>query len=254
MTFDELDQRMRVYETSQDYRILPGLNIVARLDGRNFTRLTKETCGFEAPFDERFRDLMVETVRYLMDVGFRIDYGYTESDEISLVFNSSDTLFGRKIRKIISVLSGEASGFFSVALGRPACFDARVSQLPTRELVIDYLRWRAEDAHRNALNAHCYWTLRREGLGSTEATRRLKGLSVSDKNELLFQRGVNFNNLPAWQRRGTGVYWESYDLPAIDGRTGAAVVATRRRLRTEFDLPMKEEYTLFLDRLLPSPT
>ena len=39
MKFDELDQRMRVYETAHDLCVLPGLWIVARLDGRNFTRL-----------------------------------------------------------------------------------------------------------------------------------------------------------------------------------------------------------------------
>lgn len=252
MTFDELDKRMRVYEMAHDHCVLPGLWIVARLDGRGFTRLTKETCGFEAPFDERFRDLMTATVRHLMEVGFRVVYGYTESDETSLVLHPDDALFGRKERKIISVLAGEASGFFSVALGRPTCFDGRVSQLPNRSLVIDYFRWRAEDAHRNALGAHCYWALRKEGVSASEATRRLLGLPTGEKNELLFQRGINFNDLPAWQRRGIGVYWEEYELQATDGRTGAAVVATRRRLRTDFELPMKESYSAFLDRLLPA--
>jgi tRNA(His) 5'-end guanylyltransferase len=43
MKFDELDRRMRVFETAHDLCVLPGLRMVARLDGRNFTRLTKET-------------------------------------------------------------------------------------------------------------------------------------------------------------------------------------------------------------------
>lgn len=252
MTFDELDARMRVFETAHDHCVLPGIWIVVRLDGRGFTRLTKEVCAFEAPFDERFRDLMAETVRHLMDVGFRVVFGYTESDEISLVMHPAETLFGRKERKLVSVLAGEASGFFSVALGRVGCFDGRVSQLPNRPLVIDYLRWRAEDAHRNALGSHCYWKLRGEGLTAAEATSRLYGLSVGQKNELLFERGINFNDLPAWQRRGIGVYWEDFDLPAVDGRTGEAVVAKRRRLKTDLDLPMKDDYSAFLDRLLPA--
>lgn len=251
MTFDELDARMRVYETAHDHCVLPGLWIVARLDGRGFTRLTKDVCAFEAPFDERFRDLMAGTVRHLMEVGFRVVFGYTESDEISLVLHPEETLFGRKERKIISVLAGEASGFFSVSLGRAACFDGRVSQLPNRSLVIDYLRWRAEDAHRNSLGAHCYWTLRAEGASVAAATVRLRGLSVAQKNELLFERGVNFNGLPAWQRRGAGVYWEEFDRPGIDRRTGQAATAKRRRLKTDFELPLKEDYTAFLDRLLP---
>ncbi|MBR0333028.1 MAG: hypothetical protein IIX20_05885, partial [Alistipes sp.] len=41
-------------------------------------------CDFEAPFDIRFRDMMAETVKTLMDYGFRVIYGFTESDEISM--------------------------------------------------------------------------------------------------------------------------------------------------------------------------
>src|SRR5688572_13038656 len=86
MTFDELDDKMRVFETAADYCVLPEIFMVARLDGRSFTRLTKEVCKFEAPFDERFRDMMVTTTESVMNCGFQIVYAYTESDEISLLF------------------------------------------------------------------------------------------------------------------------------------------------------------------------
>src|SRR5947208_6957524 len=108
----------------------------------------------------------------------------------------------------ISVLSGEASAKFSLLLGAVAVFDCRISQLPSADLVVDYFRWRNEDAHRNALNAHGYWLLRKQGQGVGDATANLKGLSVANKNELLFQNGINFNDLPLWQRRGVGLYWE----------------------------------------------
>ncbi|HSA48471.1 MAG TPA: tRNA(His) guanylyltransferase Thg1 family protein, partial [Candidatus Competibacteraceae bacterium] len=99
MNFDELDRRMRVFETAHDHCALPGLYLVARLDGRGFTTLTRERQPFAAPFDERFRDLMIATVRHLMDCGFRVGYGYTESDEISLLFHPAEDAFGRKLRK-----------------------------------------------------------------------------------------------------------------------------------------------------------
>ena len=72
------------------------------------------------------------------------------------------------------MLAGEASARFSLLLGDAACFDCRVSQLPNAENVIDYFRWRQEDANRNALNGHCYWTLRRDGLDVNDATAALK--------------------------------------------------------------------------------
>lgn len=63
MNFDDFDETMRIFETVHDVCVLPGIHMVARIDGRNFSRLTKETCAFKAPFDERFRDCMAETVR-----------------------------------------------------------------------------------------------------------------------------------------------------------------------------------------------
>ncbi len=108
MNFDELDKKMRVYEQSLDQVLLPETYMVARLDGRGFTRLTKEICKFEAPFDERFRDMMIQTTEAVMSCGFRVVYAFTESDEISLLFDKDEDTFGRKVRKYNSTLAGEA--------------------------------------------------------------------------------------------------------------------------------------------------
>jgi tRNA(His) 5'-end guanylyltransferase len=251
MKFDELDQRMRVFETAHDLCVLPGIFMVARLDGRGFTRLTKEVHEFTAPFDERFREVMVETTEHLLTAcGFDFRYGYTESDEISLLFAPGERGFGRKLRKLISILAAEASAKFSLLLGDLATFDCRISQLPTTTDIIDYFRWRNEDAHRNALNAHCYWTLRRQGSNVTEATKALQGQSVAAKNELLFRHGINYNDLPLWQKRGVGLYWESYERDAQNPRTGETVTSVRRRVRRELELPLKDAYSIFLRRLI----
>ncbi len=242
MKFDDFDKKMRVYEESLDISITPETYIAVRLDGRSFTRLTKEICSFEAPFDVKFRDMMTETVRSLMKSGFRIVYGYTESDEISLLFDPSDNTFGRKVRKIDSVLAGEASAAFSLLLGQKAVFDSRVIPLPNRELVADYFSWRQEDAHRNSLNSHCYWTLRKEGMSQTDATKELEGKSVSFKNELLFSRGINYNDLPLWQKRGIGVYYIDVEKEGADPVKNEPVTFTRQELYTDYELPLEEEY------------
>lgn len=250
MKFDDFDAQMRVFETAHDHCVLPGLHLVARLDGRGFTRLTKEVHRFEAPFDEKFRDLMLATTAHLMDCGFRMLYGYTQSDEISLLFHPQDESFHRKLRKLNSVLAGEASAKFSLLLGAMGCFDCRISQLPTIELVGDYFRWRSQDAHRNALNSHCYWMLRKQGQSEKTATTRLLRMSVANKNELLFQNGINFNELPNWQKRGAGIFWERYQKPGKNPKTGEEVLAERRRLKCELDLPMKDAYNRYISDLL----
>ena len=96
MRFDDLDKKMRVYETALDHCILPEMYMVARIDGRCFTRLTKKVHQFEAPYDIKFRDMMTETVKHLMNSGIRIIYGYTQSDEISLLIHPNEKTFQRK--------------------------------------------------------------------------------------------------------------------------------------------------------------
>ena len=259
MKFDDLDTKMRVFETAHDYCVLPGIRIVARLDGRSFTRLTKHTHRFDTPFDTTFRDLMVGTTEHLMKCGFDITYGYTESDEISLLFAADEQSFNRKVRKLVSILAGEASSAFTSLLigalpattGRDTIsFDCRISELPTTSLVIDYFRWRNEDACRNALNAHCYWCLRSQGRSAKKATSELLGLSVADKNEMLFQHGINFNSLPSWQKRGVGIHWKEFDKKAINPITKETVVARRRQLHRILELPMGSAYDAFLRLLM----
>ncbi len=252
MKFDNLDAKMRVYETAHDFCALPGMFMVARLDGRGFTTLTKKRHDFENPFDERFRDHMTGTCAHLMDCGFRVIYGYTQSDEISLLLHPDETAFGRKLRKYISILAGEASAAFSLRLGGIGCFDCRISELPGLALVIDYFRWRNEDAHRNALNAHCYWMLRKQGNSAAETTKFLNHKTVAEKNELLFQNGLNFNELPNWQKQGVGLYWEVCEKTGVNRMTRQEIVFTRRQVKTNCDLPIKDDYSRWLEELICS--
>ena len=242
MKFDDFDSTMRVYEQSLDQVILPDMYIVARLDGRTFTRLTKDKCHFEAPFDEKFRDLMIHTAKSAMECGFRIIYGSHESDEISLLFHPEDNSFGRKVRKLNTTLAGEASAAFSLALGMAATFDCRIVPLPNLKRVTDYFLWRQEDSHRNSLNAWCYWTLRKEGLSKKAATELLSGKSISYKNELLFQRGINYNELPSWQKRGIGLYYKDVIKKGFNPLTNEETETIRRMICPDLELPLREAY------------
>jgi tRNA(His) 5'-end guanylyltransferase len=250
VNFDELDKKMRIYEQSLDQTILPEIYMVARIDGRNFTRLTKDVCQFEAPFDERFRDYMISTVKHLMECGFQVVYGFTESDEISLLFHPAEDTFNRKTRKYNSILAGEASAAFTHALEKVAVFDCRMIPLPTLVLVQDYFLWRQEDAHRNSLNAHCYWLLRRNGLSANEATGQLDGKSIAYKNELLFQHGINYDKIPAWQKRGIGVYWMDYIKKGFNPLSGQTEDALRKRLVVNDELPLREDYARMIAEII----
>lgn len=252
MRFDEFDRNMRRFEQSLDQVLLPDCYMIARLDGRGFTKLTRDVCKFEAPFDTSFRDMMVNTTKTLMNCGFRVIYGYTESDEISLLFHKDDDTFGRKVRKYDSILAGTASASFSLKLGRPAVFDCRMILLPNIEHVCDYFLWRQEDANRNALNSHCYWTLRKDGMDARAATREMKNKSVMYKNELLFQHGINYDTLPSWQKRGIGLWFDEQMKMGFNPVTRERAETKRRVIHEEYELPLGRKYAELVARVAES--
>ncbi|MDO5819910.1 MAG: tRNA(His) guanylyltransferase Thg1 family protein [Methanobrevibacter sp.] len=245
MHFNEFDSIMRVYEESLDQYILPDMYIAVRLDGRSFTGLTKRM-NYEKPFDVKFRDLMVDTVKALMDAGFRVVYGYTQSDEISLLFHQDEDTFGRKVRKINTTLSGEASAAFSLGLGEIATFDSRVIPLPNERKLADYFAWRQEDSKRNALQGYCYWTLRHEGKTASQASRILNKQGYKFKIDLLEDRGINFDEIPYWQRFGVGVYFKDVEREGFNPIKNEKVIAKRRELIADNNLPTGDEYREFI--------
>lgn len=136
-----------------------------------------------------------------------------------------------------------------------ATFDARICILPNAKTVEDYFRWRHEDAHRNALNAHCYRMLRKEGENVKNATNQVKGLSRQEKHDLLFSRDINFNELPSWQKRGTGLYWKDIEKIGFNPKTKQSTVSTRRHIFKDYELPLGDDYSHFIQTqfLLDTP-
>jgi tRNA(His) 5'-end guanylyltransferase len=71
-------------------------------------------------------------------------------------------------------------------------------------------------------------------------------LSISAKNEYLFQHGINFNELPAWQKRGSGVYWQTLEKTGFNPKTCENIKTQRRELWVNTELPVKEMYANWL--------
>ncbi len=243
----DLETRQRAREWFHGMTALPGAWIVIRVDGRGFSRFTEER--FDKPFDARFSALMTTTAAALL-TEFDGRYAYTESDEISVLLDPSFALFGRSVEKLVSLSAAVASATFTHAAGEPAQFDSRLWLGNDTTDVLDYFTWRQADAARCALNGWCYWTMRKHGRSRAEATKALERTTTSAKNELLYAHGVNFNEVPAWQRRGVGLSWETCERPGYDPVRGVEVTATRRRVRVDRDLPMKDAYRDHVRRML----
>jgi len=242
-TDPQFEARMRAGEYFSATRVPPGMWAVIRLDGRSFHRVCTELAA-ERPYDERLRDRMVAVTRAVMEELGGV-YACTHSDEISVAHRPTWDAFDRRVEKLVSISASIAGAEFARGLpeGAPRCaFDARLWVGANVEDVVDYFRWRQSDAGRCAINAWTYWTMRGQGMTADQATTELDRRDFAWKNEWLFQHGINFNTLPAWQKRGAAVYWEAYEKEGTDPRSGVRVTARRRRLITDLELPLKERY------------
>lgn len=247
MNANEFERQMRKGEVYHELRMPPGMWAVVRVDGRGFSKLTE--ARYEKPFDVKFHGHMVLAARALMEEMKGV-YAYSESDEISLLLPPTWDLFDREIEKTISLCAGAASAAFSHAAGHLGIFDARIWLGADPSAVLDYFRWRQADASRCCLNSWCYWTLRKDGFSADEATEQLHRKSTAAKNELLFQYGTNYNDLPVWQRRGIGVLYSEEQKQAVDQRLGASVVVNRRVIHVDRHLPLGEEYSDYMRNVM----
>lgn len=236
MKGDLFDKKMRAFEESNDARIHPEMNVIVRIDGRNFSRLTRDILEVE-PFDISLRDAMIATTKSIMsDSGFNCIKGFTQSDEISILLNKDlvHKTFGGKIRKFNSLLAAHASVIFSTYIQYLATFDCRVIQLPTQSLVTDYFKWRVADSDNNCLQKWCYWILTtKKDMSPGKAQKELNGKDFAWKNELLFQNGMNYNEVPKWQKQGIFVNWKAYWKPCVDRKTGKETYCERHKLVTD---------------------
>ena len=197
---DDFGQRMKAYEAVETERRLdPLLPIYARIDGRSFSSFTK---GMDRPFDARMTAAMIETTKHLVrETDARI--GYTQSDEISLVWLSdspeSDIIFSGRIQKLVSVLASMAAAKFATVCPvgfehKLPHFDCRLFQLPTREEAANVFLWRAMDARKNAISMVAQ---------SHFAPEKLHGKDQKGMLTMLAEIGVEFEELPESFRRGS---------------------------------------------------
>ena len=108
--------------------------------------------------------------------------------------------------------------------------------------MVDYFRWRQGDATRAALNGWCYWTLRKNGQSAQSAAKALDRQTSEAKIAFLSEQGIRWDEVPLWQPRGVGLFWEEYTKQGLDPVRGVEVTAVRRRVAVEMELPEREEY------------
>lgn len=113
-----LGERMKEYEFQSRTRLLRRTPVIIRLDGKAFHTFTR---GFDKPFDENLTRIMQDTTLKLCSSIQGCVFGYTQSDEITLVLVDYKELescawYDNQVQKICSVASSIATNAFNEAL------------------------------------------------------------------------------------------------------------------------------------------
>ncbi len=197
---DEFGDRMKDYESVETSRKLdPHLPIYARIDGRSFSKFTR---GMERPYSLEMSSAMVETTKHLV-ANPHARVGYTQSDEISLVWlaegEGSDILFSGKVLKLVSVLASMAAAKFATVCpvgyeDRLPHFDCRVFQLPSKIEAANAILWRAMDARKNSISMAAQ---------AMFSPKQLHGKRQADMIGMLLGNGMKFEDFPGFFKDGS---------------------------------------------------
>ena len=229
MDRSDLAERMKGYEKRNRYYLQRRMPVILRLDMRAGHSFTK---GFKRPFDEVFIKSMQNTAKYLCENIQNCKLSYQQSDEITLLLVDYDKLntdcfFDYRVDKLCSIVASMATMAFNKffekyvdeyrfrkfdgaskyedgtwgyiqtllnAVDKSAMFDARCFNI-SKEEVTNLVYWRQLDASRNSIQM----------VGQANFSHKeLQNKSCNDiQDMLMIQKGINWNDLPTYQKRGS---------------------------------------------------
>ena len=231
--------RMKEYEKRNRYYLQKRIPVMIRIDGRSFHTFTK---GFQKPFDNILIKSMQETMKYMCENIQGCVFGYTQSDEITLVLIDYQKLntsswFEYRVDKLCSISASMATMAFNKffrqnveeytenykyvnnlitnkiistywgAVRKGAMFDSRCFNVPKEE-VTNFVYWRQLDATRNSIQM----------VGQANFPyKQLQGKSCNMIQDMLFtERGINWNDLPVVKKRGSACIKDAENYWFID--------------------------------------
>lgn len=248
---DALGTRMKTfYEQVPKTRLVRRMPVAIRLDGKAFHTFTR---GFQKPFDKVLGNAMVKTMEYLCKNIQGCVFGYTQSDEITLLLIDYQTLdtcawFDYEVQKMCSVSASMATMAFNKYFAEEvATWRGRQWNDPRHT---DWEWWEKQDklyslyCEKASIGAMfdarvfnipkeeacnlVYWRQLDATRNSIQMVgqayfshKELQGCSCSVIQDMLHeQKGINWNDFPARWKRGTAWTKETgidYNMPVLKG-------------------------------------
>ena len=209
---------MKDYEVYSSLKVPKNSKVIVRLDGRAFHKLASDL-KLVKPYDRNFYQVMAVVCEDLFRE-FSPSFVYTFSDEISLLLNNIP--FDGRIEKINSVMAGFASSSFvihyDVDFKKPPAFDSRIIPINDED-ILDYLT----------------------KYSNNEANDKINGMKLNEIHELLFQNGINLNDIETYKKRGIGIYRKNKKVVGFNKKENKNQTSYRSYVFTDWELPIFNE-------------
>ena len=259
---DDLGVRMKeFYEQIPKTKLMRRTPVAIRIDGRAFHTFTR---GFQKPFDEFLIRSMQETMTYLCENIQGAKFGYTQSDEITIILTDYDTLetsawFDYEVQKLCSIAASIATMAFNKYFTKNVenfvqdCATDYETQGLYGEGTVEYelCKTYQKALDKGAMfDARCFNIPKEEvtnliywrQLDATRNSIQMVGQSNFSHKELQNktcnmiqdmlheQKGINWNNFPIYQKRGS---------------------ACIKKITVPSDLSENPHYEWFIDKNMP---
>lgn len=235
---------MKDFEVYSLLKVPKNSKVIVRLDGRSFHKLACDL-NLVKPYDENFYKVISEVCKDLFSE-FSPIFIYTFSDEISLLFDKVP--FDGRVEKINSVMASFTSSSFVIhydtEFKKPPSFDSRIIPISDDD-ILKYFKWRQDESWRNCVNSHGISYLKSK-YSNAEANDKINGMNQSEVHELLFQNGINLNDIETYKKRGIAIYRKYKKVIGFNKKENKNQESYRSHVHVDWQVPKFSE-KLFKD-------
>jgi tRNA(His) 5'-end guanylyltransferase len=196
---DPLGSRLKEnYENRTQYYLPRRTYVILRLDGKAWHTYT---ANLIKPFDQTLSmDLVMATTETLKEIQGAA-FAYVQSDEVSILvtdFSRPETSawYDNNLQKMVSVTASILTAEFNnrrIGQKSLSYFDCRAFSIPDPTEVLNYFRWRNQDAQRNSVAMQAQ---------SQFNHNDLQGVSTVHMMRMLDEKGQGWGDLASWKKFG----------------------------------------------------
>lgn len=248
-----LQERQKNYESFSDYSLTPRLPVIIRVDGKNFSNITRKC---DKPYDPIIQAALVDAAAFAISDMQGAVFAYTQSDEITFILRNDQSLestpwFQNRLLKISSITSSLVTLAFNnflnlkgVSLAGPALFDCRVFVVPSITEAVNNIIYRQGDCVKNSVSSAAQ-NLLTQKLGTSIALKSLFKKKTDEKRKLVKEVcNIDFDEyFPSSFRHGVGIY----KVPTLINKENNII---RNKWFKDWDLPLFIENKPFISNLI----